>query len=238
MHRFVFALMCGLFAAQVAMPVMAETCVWRGKAPFCAGSCEEGERSLERTANPPQAGGDSCLTGTKVLCCKPDIVTITDPTLANRLDRPGGDYKSFELSDTGHEYLDCREACARDPNCRAYTHVKAGVQGPKPMCWLKSSVPAPRYSDCCVSGVLPPFEPATNRPGGDYRNFELRTPSVTACRFDCVGDKACVSYTYVKPGVQGPLAHCWLKSSAPAPQADACCESGVIRVPGTGGTKK
>src|SRR5213078_4298500 len=69
--------------------------------------------------------------------------------------------------------------------------VNAGVQGPNPRCWLKTSVPAPHYSDCCISGVLPPHEPATNRPGGDYRNFELRNAGPTGCRMDGIGDKAC-----------------------------------------------
>lgn len=235
MKRLNFVLL-GILLLFAAASANAETCVWRGTAPFCAGECEQGERGLQRTAHP--AVGDSCLTGTKILCCKPTFVTITDPTVSSHLDRPGADYTSFEISFTGHEYLECREACAKDPKCRAYTLVKAGIQGDKARCWLKSSVPAPRYSDCCVSGVLPPPELTTNRPGGDYRNFELSVANSNNCRLACVGDKNCVSYTYVKPGVQGPKAHCWLKASAPASKHDECCSSGVIRVPGTGGTKK
>ncbi len=226
MQRFVFALIVGLFATQVAASAGAETCVWRGTAPFCAGSCEPGERGLEQTATPPV--GDACLTGTKILCCRPDLVA-SDPTASNQLDRPGADYSNFDLTNTSASYRDCRQACALDARCRAYTFVNAGVQGAHPRCWLKTSVPAPRTSKCCVSGVLPPPEPATDRPGGDYRTIDMRTANEADCRLDCVADSKCKAYTYVKPGVQAPQARCWLKSSVPAPRANGCCASGVIR---------
>lgn len=62
--------------------------------------------------------------------------------------RPGGDYRSYSL---GPEW--CRDACDRDPQCRAWTFVKAGVQGDAARCYLKSSVPAGRPDANCVSGV-------------------------------------------------------------------------------------
>ncbi|MBF0481530.1 MAG: PAN domain-containing protein [Desulfovibrionaceae bacterium] len=66
-------------------------------------------------------------------------------------DRPGGDYVDFDLPSARYEL--CRDACARDANCRAYTYVKPGIQGPNARCWLKSSVPPAASRDCCVSGV-------------------------------------------------------------------------------------
>jgi hypothetical protein len=66
-------------------------------------------------------------------------------------DRPGADYRDFDLSDPGYE--SCRDACAGDPKCKAYTYVKPGVQGPNARCWLKTSVPDSGSSACCVSGV-------------------------------------------------------------------------------------
>jgi hypothetical protein len=64
-------------------------CVWRGTSPFCAGSCNRGETRIGPSARSSGSGrqrsaterarsegftvsgfGRSCLTGTKVLCCR------------------------------------------------------------------------------------------------------------------------------------------------------------------------
>ena len=71
----IFGALAGLLVFNIALAIPAKAqhptyCVWRGTAPFCSGDCEAGEEGLERTANPPEAGGDSCLTGTKILCCR------------------------------------------------------------------------------------------------------------------------------------------------------------------------
>ena len=68
------------------------------------------------------------------------------------VDRPGSDLRpGFELA-TPDPAL-CRQACEADPNCKAYTYVRPGFQGPKARCWLKSAVPAAVQNDCCISGV-------------------------------------------------------------------------------------
>jgi len=66
-------------------------------------------------------------------------------------DRPGLDYRSFDLPAADPNL--CRNACAGEANCKAFTYVRLGVQGPNARCWLKSSVPNPVSSNCCVSGV-------------------------------------------------------------------------------------
>lgn len=78
------------------------------------------------------------------------------PTLSRgmeyNVDRMGQDYENFDLpkADPGI----CQERCAADPKCKAWTYVKPNtIQGPRPRCWLKHSVPPARESDCCVSGV-------------------------------------------------------------------------------------
>src|SRR3954471_14584508 len=59
----------------------------------------------------------------------------------NNVDRVGGDYKDFDLNPAapgtfgGPEDV-CRETCQRDGNCKAWTFVRAGVQGTKARCWL------------------------------------------------------------------------------------------------------
>jgi len=65
-------------------------------------------------------------------------------------DRQGLDYKNFEI-DGGPEL--CRDACAGDAKCQAYTWVRPRVQKPKAVCWLKDGVPPPTNNADCVSGV-------------------------------------------------------------------------------------
>lgn len=47
----------------------------------------------------------------------------------------------------------CRQACEAQAQCKAYTFVYPGWQGPKGQCYLKTSVPAAVASWCCISGV-------------------------------------------------------------------------------------
>lgn len=72
------------------------------------------------------------------------------PGLENNTDRPGLDYKSFWLSGEPDE---CRKACAGDPDCKAFTYVRAGVQGQQARCYLKYGVPNPIPNKDCVSGI-------------------------------------------------------------------------------------
>jgi tetratricopeptide (TPR) repeat protein len=72
------------------------------------------------------------------------------------------------------------------------------------------------------------FERRTDRPGLDYRNFELAAPDPAACRSACLSAPECQAWTYVRPGVQGPKARCWLKSAVPRRGTSSCCVSGVV----------
>jgi PAN domain len=66
------------------------------------------------------------------------------------VDRLGGDLGlGFETPDAEQ----CRQACADNAQCMAYTYAYPGVKGPKGLCFLKSSVPAPIADNCCISGV-------------------------------------------------------------------------------------
>ena len=71
------------------------------------------------------------------------------------------------------------------------------------------------------------LENNTNRPGSDFRNFNLDSADPGLCQQACEEDPRCVTFTYVKPGIQGKSAHCWLKDSAPEPVPDNCCVSGI-----------
>ncbi len=73
----------------------------------------------------------------------------------------------------------------------------------------------------------PTIEPSTDRYGSDYSGTVMPTADPELCRASCAQDTRCKAYTYVKPGVQGPEARCYLKDPAPAATANECCVSGV-----------
>ena len=72
-------------------------------------------------------------------------------------------------------------------------------------------------------------ESNTNRPGGDYKNFEMvpTIGSFSSCQSACVFDEKCKAWTFVQSGIQGPNAHCGLKSGVPKANKDKCCTSGL-----------
>lgn len=77
-------------------------------------------------------------------------------------------------------------------------------------------------------------ETGIDRPGSDYKNFDLQPPApgtfggpIDVCRISCERDDACKAWTFVKVGVQGPKARCWLKNAIPGKVANSCCTSGV-----------
>lgn len=145
------------------------------------------------------------------------------------VDRPGGDYKNFNLS--ADQPSLCENQCTSEAQCKAWTFVRPGVQGASARCWLKNTVPAAKNNTCCVSGVKQvsagSFETNRNRPGKDYKNFNLPLPLPALCDQACNVEGQCRAWTYVKPGVQGPSARCWLKNDVPAAQVSNCCVSGV-----------
>ena len=67
------------------------------------------------------------------------------------MDRPGSDFTNFDLASASPEL--CRDACASDASCQAYTYVKPGQLGLRARCSLKNTVPSSVPSGCCVSGV-------------------------------------------------------------------------------------
>jgi hypothetical protein len=75
------------------------------------------------------------------------------------------------------------------------------------------------------------YEPNADRPGGDYRDFNLDRGDWHLCVAECNSDARCRAWTYVKPGVQGASARCWLKSSIPDKGPNTCCDSGVKIIP-------
>jgi hypothetical protein len=49
--------------------------------------------------------------------------------------------------------VDCSFACQLSNQCRAWTFVRPGIQGPSGRCFFKSPAPAATRNTCCTSGV-------------------------------------------------------------------------------------
>jgi len=78
-----------------------------------------------------------------------------------------------------------------------------------------------------AAGPAVSLEVGQDRMGGDYKGFALAQPDAQLCRQACADDAACRAFTYVNPGIKGPEAMCFLKSSVVPATADACCTSGA-----------
>ena len=76
--------------------------------------------------------------------------------------------------------------------------------------------------------VMGQIEPDVDRPGLDYRNFDLASAAPELCRDSCRKDTECKAWTYVRPNtIQGPRPRCWLKRSVASPVENQCCHSGI-----------
>ncbi len=150
--------------------------------------------------------------------------------LENNIDRPGMDYQNFDLPSANPSL--CENACKNDANCKAFTYVKPGYQGTSARCWLKNGVPDAVPAECCISGKKPEgtapagMENNIDRPGMDYQNFDLPSANPSLCENACKDDPNCKAFTYVRPGYQGAMARCWLKSGVPDAVPAECCISG------------
>lgn len=94
------------------------------------------------------------------------------------------------------------------------------------------------FSLCILPVHAAEVEAGTDRPGGDYKRIEM-APGMggfASCQSACAADATCKAWTFVKSGVQGPKAQCYLKGSVPNAFSNNCCTSGVkgkpVRVTG------
>lgn len=71
------------------------------------------------------------------------------------------------------------------------------------------------------------FEYDVDRPGSDYRSFDLEDADPALCASQCGKEAKCRAWTYVKPGVQATSARCWLKDQVPEPVTANFAVSGV-----------
>jgi hypothetical protein len=116
-------------------------------------------------------------------------------------------------------YADMARA-ARDKLVRGSEPARAPEPAPVPPVPL-----VPQHA-----GLEGDMEANTDRPGFDYRNFDLAAADARLCRAQCEAEQRCLSWTYVAPGVQGTYARCWLKNAVPQATTNGCCISGIRRL--------
>jgi hypothetical protein len=80
-------------------------------------------------------------------CCASGLVAHA---FEPNIDRPGQDYAHYS---NAREPRECKEFCDTDADCKSWTFVVRGVQGPEALCYFKDGIPNAQANDCCTSGV-------------------------------------------------------------------------------------
>jgi PAN domain len=86
---------------------------------------------------------------------KPTVPTTTSSpgsTVEFRTDRPGNDYRIFNVS--AENFSACLAACQADSGCQAWSYESSNAQRPNGVCWLKAPAPDPVAKQITTSGVM------------------------------------------------------------------------------------
>jgi hypothetical protein len=67
----------------------------------------------------------------------------------------------------------------------------------------------------------------SDRPGGDYASFPMRSGDPAQCAARCERDPRCRAWAFSYPITESANAVCWLKSRVMPRVASTCCVSGV-----------
>jgi len=136
-----------------------------GDPAVCAARCDRDQRCRAWSFNYPSAEhAATCWLKNQVPPRVEDNASasgvrgagVIEPRRANResgIDRPGGDYRDFDLAPNPIGE-DCKSACDSETQCRAWTYVRPGYNGPAARCYLKDRVLPPHRKACCISGVV------------------------------------------------------------------------------------
>jgi hypothetical protein len=81
------------------------------------------------------------------------VIEPRSPTREFSIDRPGGDYRTLDVSAESNGEV-CKKACEADNQCRAWTYLRPGYGDSGARCYLKNRLTPPRHRPCCISGVV------------------------------------------------------------------------------------
>ncbi len=179
------------------------------------------------------------------------ILVVTDPQdqivriehqnpFVEKLKQAGGNIDQFFVDSGGPEHhftaahaavvmRDCIRGAGHDEIVADLAKFDARLVAVKAMATANAARPdAPTPSTGTIASNVDLF-------GADYANSWLASAEPKLCQDTCRADANCAAWTYLRPGVQGPQARCWLKSRVPRATQDECCTSGVERPNGAAG---
>lgn len=100
-----------------------------------------------------------CVSFAAMLLAIAFFVQTANAAWEKQTNRPGMDFKNFWIDKDTESFVaikQCEDACKKDTQCKAFTHVNPGVQGVNGRCYLKKGVPSPVKNINCTSGVVRP----------------------------------------------------------------------------------
>jgi hypothetical protein len=199
-------------------PNLKELDLARADPRLCQKTCLDESRCLAWSYRKPEGrtnGRPHCwLESAQVGFSPNDDYTVSgtvvrreysSPTLEEKSDRPGSDYREFTLPRDDPKL--CQSACVGDGRCRSWAFRKAeGRTDNRPYCWLKDQVIARVDDDLQFSGMVfrpgpfpPTYEKDYDRLGQDFRTFDLPVPDPRQCQKACTDDAKCRAWTASPP---------------------------------------
>ncbi len=134
--------------------------------------------------------------------------------------QPGGNKLSLTIQKTAYSFTQCKWTDQRRTDHTTLVRLESSGAAPGPGAVVTPPEGTSQPHDTSL-------EMDTDRPGLDLTSFDLQQPDPDQCMTACQDYGGCRAFTYVKPGVQGPLARCWLKSAVPTAVRSSCCISGL-----------
>jgi PAN domain-containing protein len=98
---------------------------------------------------PARVQDNCCVSGVRGA----GVVELRNGAQETSIDRPGGDYKNFDVKG-GEGDEPCKAACTADNKCRAWTFARPGYVGKEAHCFLKKDIKPPRRKAGFSSGVV------------------------------------------------------------------------------------
>ncbi len=140
--------------------------VTNGDPAVCASRCEHDKSCRSWSFSYPSDSGEPAMCWLKrevvprthANCCVSGVrgAGVVEPRLGEleySIDRPDGDYQSFEIIPDPRGKA-CAAACQADQHCRAWTYRRPGYGAAAPRCYLKDEIKPPRHRPCCISGIV------------------------------------------------------------------------------------
>ena len=200
---------------------------------LCQKQCMDDAKCRAWAFRKPDGSGGRphCSLKERVLARSNDTLAVAgiaradaaDATYEENTIRPGTAYRDFDLPNADPRL--CQKSCIDEAKCRGWVYRKPeGRTDGHPHCWLQARAGAPKNDKLDIAGIVvrlqyaePTYEENSERPGSDYREFDLPNADPKLCQRTCIGEARCRAWVYRKPeGRTDHHPHCWLKEHVPA----------------------